>query len=474
MMINRKGVLFVSLLAACLLSRAAVGQDAVTAQQVRRCINALERTPNYERTEKRAELVELGQAAVDQLITIVKGHRDAEDVNCIGHCIIALGELGAKEAGDVLIDALSSANMQLVYWAASALGQIWEGQGGTDAQSQQVNAALLALLYSDTPLAMAYGPALALIKINGIPTTAKRPEILTPEDIKAEIDNWLVTNPNSLPPVDQQPWQLNLRTALTTPDAAARQSAIQALRQKRGLGPVEPILSVLGGERSAPAGANNELAQLLGELTAVAFPPKIEGDVADPVKQVDEWRRLWFQELKQHGEPRYVAYSWQQLESGLRDYAMNPDETTAGEVKYFRAALIHQLADADAILASASPKAKELLTEPLKIKKQIGDAVVGLEAGPDDYEKRSHLKVIDEQLDLPFGRQVGNLFSERLARVAYDETNTTVAGKFGYALAKISGVPCNLDYPQIDARRARLQLWLTSVGLELPPGGPSP
>jgi len=471
MIIKRKGIPFILLVALCCLARAARAQEGVTVESVRRAMEALQKAPRYERTEKRSELVKAGQLAITPLIEVVKGREDAEDANYVGHCVLALGELKAREATDLLIGALGTSNVQLAYWSATALGQIWEGLGASEPQARQVNAALLAALYSDMPDAFAYGPGLALIKINNIGAT--RPESMAPEELRTAVDAWLAGNMGSLPPADRQPWQLNLRAVLTSRDEATRQDALQALRQKRELGPVEPMLEILEDEQSGSAPVRQALGQLLGELTGVPFPPDVQDSAPDAASQVREWRREWLAELTKHTEPRYVAYCWRELENSLREYAADPGETTARPIVYYRTALLHQVPDAEAIPATASPKAKELLTDPLKTKKKIADAVVGLEGNPADYEKRPLLDVIKEELrdeeKAKYARDVAAMFLPRLARLAREERNANVADTYGDLLSMISRIPPGLDHPQLDVRQARLDQWLQNAGVELAP-----
>ncbi len=471
MIIKRAGGLFILLVAACCLARAGFAQEGVTAESVRRAMEALEKAPKYERAGKRADVVNAGQVAISPLIDVVRGHGEAKDVNYMGHCILALGELKAREATDVLIDALGSSSLQLAYWSATALGQMWEGLGASEPQARQVNAALLAVLYSQVPDTFVYGPGLALVKINGIP--AARPESMAADELRGAIDAWLAGNTGSVPPADQQPWQLNLRTVLATQDEATRQNALQALREKRDLGPVEPMLDALANEQGASAPVRQALGQLLGELTGVAFPPDIPGGAGDTASEVQVWRLQWFAELARHAEPRYVAYSWRELEISLRQYAADPGDTTAGRIAYFRAALIHQVPDPDAIPTIATPKAKELLTDPLTTKKKIADAIAGLEKNPDDAEKTSHLRLIEEELDdakkAKYARDVAALFLPRLAKLAREEKNSAVATTCGNILGRVSMYPCPLDHPQLDVRQARLDEWLQNTGVELAP-----
>jgi len=458
MMRYRRWVLVMSVLAFCVALPSTSGQTAVTASDVRRAIQRLKDAPRYERSKERSELVKLGQAAVDQLIEAVKTYRDEKDTNFIGQCILALGELKDQKATDALLDVLNSGNMMLWYWSNKALGEIWAGHGGSGAEAQKVNAALLSALYSDVPDVAVYGPALALVKINNIPI--KRPEDKTADQLRDAIGQWMQANASALPPADQQPWQLNVRTALSATDDATRQQAIAALRQKRELGPIEPLLEALGKKGALPSRVRAELGQLLGELTGVPFPPASSDSPADEAAQVEQWRAQWLDVLKTHSEPRYVDYSWRGLEASLRRYRVDPNEAMAQRVKYFRTALLHQLPDPDAIPATASAKARELMTAPLEIKKVIQDAMAVLESGSDAFEKQARLRVIEDELKKKYAKEVGAIFLDRLAKVAYNEQNQRVASQLGRILTKLSGVPCELDNPNQDFRRARLDTWV--------------
>ncbi|MHC4789143.1 MAG: hypothetical protein ACYS8K_08095, partial [Planctomycetota bacterium] len=168
MALYRKPARLALIVALCLLSRVALGQGTASPEEVRAALNALRAAPSDEVVQKRAAVVQMGELAIEPLVEAVQQRQGIADDIFVGQCIIALGELKAREATQALIDALESNDLQIAYLAASALGTIWEGKGATDEGARQVNGALLALMHSDVPPATFYGPGLALIKVNSI------------------------------------------------------------------------------------------------------------------------------------------------------------------------------------------------------------------------------------------------------------------------------------------------------------------
>jgi hypothetical protein len=466
---HRKPVPCLVLVAFCVLTASVLAQEGAPTDTAQAALEALKSAPSQDRPAKRAALVALGSAAVDPLVAVVTKHREASDTNCIGHCLIALGELKAEEATSALMDVLQSHYMQFAYEAASALGSIWQGKGSSGEQAKLVNAALLGMLHSDVPDAALYGPGLALVKINDIPI--QRPEGKTEQELAQAVDDWFAQNPDALPSPDKRPWQLNLLTVLNSDDYGVRQVALDALRQSGQLGPVEPMLSVLAEEGSATEAAREELAGLLGELTGIPFPPPSENPEADPVVA---WRWLWFAALSKETDERHVAYAWGQLEASLRGYFEDPNDDAAGPVKFFRAVLIYQLADPSAIPAGATPRARDLLSKPLGIKKRLADAVAVLESKPGGFEKATQLDIIQTEIGRSkAAREVGLLFLSRLSGLAREEADAQAAKQMGAILSKLSGIPCDLERSTLEKRREVLDKWeetvrRTGVSLEAP------
>ena len=467
-MLSCRGVLRLLLILMLLpaLHHATLAQVDTVTGDVQAALDQIRQAPPYERSQLRADLVKLGAEAVGPLAAEVRKHRQSEEVNYIGHCILALQELKAPAATDALVDVLDSTNLQLLYQASAALGQIWQGKGGADPAALKVNAALLAALNSEISLVALYGPALALVEINGIPI--ERPQSVEPADLKEQVSAWFAQNADRLPPIEQLPWQVNLRTVLTTQDASVRQAAVQALIRKRELGPVEPILDALAQQESAPAAAGDDLANVLGQLTGLAFPPTGTQQSAK-AEQVAQWRKLWYAALQKETDQRHRDYAWKQLEIKLRRYLQKPGESTIQPLKEFRAVLLHQLPDPDAIPPGASPKAKELLGEPLQIKATMTKSMEVLEGRPNPAQKASELNTVLQALRKPQGAELGRQFLGRLLRLARLETNVTVASQFGLALWQISDIPCELGLNSPAERTAALNEWsATAKKLGLP------
>jgi hypothetical protein len=428
----------------------------------------------YERSDKRAEVVKLGDAAVDPLIAEVAKLPSSTDPSYIGQCVIALGELKAPRATSVLLTVLESERMQLVYWACSALGDIWEGKAGTSDQGKLANAMVLARLYSPRPSLALLGPALALVQMNGIPIT--RPEGMAPEQLKDEVGKWFEQNPGALPAPQQQPWQVLLHAALAGTDAAARQTALQILQQKGDLGAVEPILSVLAKAAQPPDAASNDLGKLLAAMTGVAFPPEGAAPTATSSDLVTGWKGNWFRKLIAQTDPKYVLYAWRELETSLHLYEESPSEETVIPVRYYRSVLVYELRGPDAIPAAGSPQAKELMTKPLEVKKRIGDALTKAETQESAIERSIQLNIISDEMskragkDEKIGREVTLQFLTRLDKLARKEPNQKTAKLLGTILGQASGIPCDLDRDSIERRGDRLKEWENEarrVGLPL-------
>jgi hypothetical protein len=445
----------------CVATPVALGQAAAPPGDAAAALTALKQAAEYERGAKRAAVVASGNEAVAPLIAAVEELPATADTSYVGNCIIALGELKAQEATDALITALDSGKMQIVYWAAMALANIWEGKGATNEQARPVNAALLGAVCSDVPPIDTLGPALALVKINGMPIV--RPESLEPEKLADQVGEWFNANPAALPPADQRPWPVNLYVVLTSADEAARQGALQALRQSGDLGPIEQILGVLSVEGSADESVRSSLTQLLNDLTGVPFPPAGADAAAAPAGLVVAWKWQWFAKLSRQTDKKYVLYSWRQLEDSLRFYAESPSDDTAGSVRFYRLALLYQLGDPSAIPVGGSTQAKNLLTKPLTTKRRIADALAVLEGTPSSFDKSTQLGIIEDETNGKAGKEVCVLFLGRLARLAANEANLNFAQQLGRILSQVSAIPCDLERSTIERRRDMLTEWENRV-----------
>ncbi len=452
-----------ALIAACLvfalLCSPVLAQVEEGPQTAQAALTQMREAADYDMPEARNTLVDdFGQDAVPLLVGAIPNIDPSESPAYLLNCIVALGELKAKEGTDVLLQQLKSSNMEVAYLAAEALGKIWEGQTSANDTVRRVNAELLALLYSDLPSVAAYGPGIALASINSIPV--QRPENLQPPALIAEVDKWANANADRMPPTDQQPWQLNLRALLTTTDAATRQAAQQALLQKRALEAIDPAMDALA--EGVSSDVQQAVVSVITQLSGVGFPPSAASNA--PVdEQVAAWREEWINNLKRQTQQRYIDLAWSQLERALRLYMDSPSEESAKPVKDYRSVLVYQLGGADAIPADASPKARSLLEPALEAKKQIADAMAVLQGSPPAYEKQIQLRVIIDQASTEVGKEAGKQFLGDLVALARNEENEQVARQIGTALGLISTVPCSLSATTLDDRRQQLNDWVQSV-----------
>ncbi|MFW6188875.1 MAG: HEAT repeat domain-containing protein [Planctomycetota bacterium] len=442
---------------------APTGEEAP--QDVSSALQALKDAPTHERAEARSALVEAASQAVQQqgaealqpIIQALEQRAGSEDRNYLSHCVLALGQIGSVEATDLLLDVLAGPETELSYQAAVALGNLWQGKG-SQSGCRAVNAALLARLYSGLPPSLAYAPAKALLKINNIGVS--NVGMLGVQELRNRIDEWVEANQDRLPPPEDMPWQVLTRLLLTAENSSARAEPKQTLLNKRSLGPVNPILDALTqGDLSAEK--QQDLADLLGQLTGATFPPG--GGNSSAAQEVEQWRRQWTEVLKDHSEERFVHYAWNALETSLVGYNTRPNEQAARRVRQFRNVLLHQLPDADAIPADASEEARRLVEEPLEIKKQMADAVATMENPPDQFEKGEALTTVEEMVDREGGPEIGEQFVNQLVSVAYDETNLSFAERLGYVLWDITKVPMELDAATLQERRAQLESWIALV-----------
>lgn len=461
--------LLAAFLIPALLSPVVLAQTDAAPTSVQAAMDRLREAPDYERPGRAEDVVEFGDEAIPLLLAEVRDISDAADANLVMNCVIALGELKAEQATDSLIAALNSTRMDVAYLAAKALDAIWDGKGVTDpAAVRSVNAALLAVLYSDCPPELAYGPGVALVNINKI--GIQRPENLPADQLIGQIETWANAHAEALPDADQQPWQINLRTAMTSRDAATRSAALDALRRKRALQMIEPALEGLVAGLSSDV--RSDLVRLIGELAGVPYPPSGVTS-GDPQEEVDAWRAAWLAKLSQQTEQRYLDAAWHELERAHQRYLRDPNEGTAVGVELYRDVVLCQLASPDQIPAGASPKAKALLEPALKSKSIMSRAVQVLEGTPQDYEKATQLSAIADEARKEQVKAVAQQFLGRLAALARKEMNDTIAAQMGSVLGLISGIPCDLDTTQPADRAGRIDEWLTVVRMVGLPVGTS-
>ncbi len=457
--------LFLALLSAA-ASAQMLRQPGAAPKTVPDAIKALKDAADYEKAGARANLVDAvnaviatqGSQVLDPIVKTVQERLTSDDPIYAVNCILTLGEVKSKESTNLLVGVLSDTNLEYAYAAAVALGDIWEAAPASAPEVKTVNSALLALVYANLPPTVVYGPAAALVKINKL--TIAEPTRLNADELRSQMDRWVTSSPATLPTLDQLPYQVLARLVAVGNDATKR-SAIQALRQQRALGAIDPILAQLA---SGSAGAvAQDTGQLLGELSGVPYPPAGVAADATAQQKADAWRKLWLDALKSKTDARSAQYTWHVLENTLRFYAVGPDEATAQKVADLYHVLLWQVPGPEGVPAGASALAKKLLNDPLDVKKKMADAVVTLETSTDDYAKGLAISKVTELLSESSGQTVALQFLPRLVAAARKEPTQVSAVRLGNILWRVAAVPLDLNGVTLEDRQKQLDKWVNDV-----------
>ncbi len=427
----------------------------------------LEASSPSERGMHRSALVEVarqavqdqGEQALEPIIAAVENRRRVSDPKLVLNYIIALGELKTRRATDVLLAVLSEPNLELAFQAAKSLGHIWEG-AEPSAALRQVNAALLAILYSGYPEVVVRTAGTALMQINK--TAVGEAGLLDAAEMRSAFDKWVASAPDALPPLSEMPWQVICRMALHTSDAATRQSAVEILLRRRWLGPVAAIAEALAAG-GLTGRQSQTLGRALGELTGVPYPPNDAGSANTPSEVVAEWQKQWLAELRTKSEQRFVDYAWQQFEITLANYMVAPSDATAEQVTCYRGVLLYQLSGRGDMPAYATSKAKSLLTDALAAKKSMSEAIAVLNDPPDEFARGEALNTIEEVVAERYGPEVGKQFFAALVTHAQNEKNVGYARRLGNILWRVAGVPLTLEAPRLAERQEQINTWLSIV-----------
>ncbi len=429
----------------------------------------MRKASDSERGARRKELVAAIQEAspeaasrmLEDLVKAVENRHETQDANFVLNCILALGELKTRDATNVLLAATQEPDIQIAYAAATALGKMWEGAPSGSERLPQINEVLLARSYAQVPGLLAYGCKLAFARINGL-GSARAPQSFPPERLAELVDQWVLQKPDALPAPANQPWEILLRRAVITEDPSVREEVLQALLQKRDLGPVEAILGLLD-DQAVSEDLRDELADLLGELTGVPFPPQTpEDNSAQRLAAV--WRDQWYSELKSRREEKYADYAWAEMERTLARYVYSPSEELSERLQSLRRVLISQLSGPEETPATASSRARALMTPVLKSKKIVAEALGTIQSEEaTDYDKARQLERLQEEISKPHGRAVGLELLQPLAQAAADSTNLMFATRLGNVLWYVSEIPLELEHPSEETRREKLSQWAERI-----------
>jgi len=422
-------------------------------------LEELKNSPSYERAEKRDEILSLGMDAVQPLIAEVARFATEKDKNYVVNCILLLGQLKDASATDVLLEAIKSTDKQISYWACKALGNIWEGKDGQSDRARAVNGALLGVYYGGVSELEAFGPGLAIAKINNIQMDPQ--EMATAQSLRAAIDAWVTGNPQSLPELKDQPWPLLLKSFIGAREPAVRQEARDVLVTKKPLGAVDVILSELRKPKGeVPEDQWKRLGSLLGQISALPFPAEASGTASSTrQQQVEIWRDRWFAELKKRTAEEYRQYSWRNLERYIRAMQMEPTEATSREIDNYRGVLIWQMTGPDDIPDEATESAVKLLEEPLAVKKSLRESLDAAKKATEAFEKVGEFSEIQDLVAEAPGREVGQQFLMEFTRLARTETNRDVLTLLANILTRLSDVPCDLSQPSDEQRNRAIDQW---------------
>ena len=446
------------------------GQSAVAQQgtdDVAAKLQELRDAPPFNRADVRDDILALGTEAVGPLVQEVSKAATEKDKNFIAQCIWLLGELKDPSASGALSEALKNKNKQIAYFAARALGSIWEGKGSTDEQAKQVNAALLSIFCQKAPSSEAFAPGMALVAINGIPVSTA--DAVDAEKLQEGIDSWLEQADQSLPPRQDQPWPLLLRAVAKGRTPAVRQEAKGVLTASKPLEAVDGILALLRKEiTDVPQSVWDALGEILSQITGVVFPPQTsEGNSSSRQELVDLWKTRWFETLPKRRAAEYRDYCWQKLEGHIQTMYMDPSHETVQEIEDYKQVLLAQLDGPQDIPEDASKAASKLLENALEVKEQISSALDKIAKAQEPVDRMPELRVIRDHAEKNIGREVGALFLDDFTAQARTETNLDNLALLADIMTLTSGIPCDLSQETDEERRQAIGEWLQ---IRLSPG----
>jgi len=471
----RRAMLGMLLAMVLLFAQSAFAQQGAGTEEVSAKLLELKDTPPFERAEKRKKVLALGAEAAGLLIQEVSKAATEKDKNYIAHCIILLGELKEPKATDVLLKALEVNDKQVAYLAARALGTIWKDKGGVDERCKEINATLLGIFYQTTPEPEAFGAGIALVDINGIPLAPQ--DVVDAQKLLEGIDEWVEQAEQSLPPRQDQPWPLLLRTVVRGRTPAIRQEAKNVLVARKPLDAVDSVLELLRrGPTEVSEGVWRSLGELLGEITGVPFPPRAnEENTLSRQQLVELWKDRWFETLRKRRSEQERRYCWNKLEEHILRMYMTPSDETAREIQNYRRVLLALLDGPGDIPEDASKEALELLEKPLEVKEKIRELLVAAKKASEPEQKMRELYDIKKAVAEDIGKEVGAEFLEEFTALARVETNSENLALLADIITRVSGVPCDLSQ-DTDVERNRAideweRIWLEAQSSKVTEGG---
>jgi hypothetical protein len=342
-----------------------------------------------------------------------------------------------RAATDGLIGTLRSPSALVQYSTAIALQNLWSEDATSDVEAlRAVNAVLAAALFEGPPSQGAYGPGLALLKINGevVATLTS----LTPEELVDKVESWVTSHPDLLPPLADQPWGLLLAAVKKNADAARRQEAKTILVREKPLAAVDAIARYLrGGERSTQPWA--DMADLLTGITGLAFPRTPPAEDLGGV--VDKWMKEWDEHLKGQKGDTYRRYSWQRFERGVARANEDPTPENWQAADRLRTILLHELDGPEDIPKDASPPAKGLIEKMLTGKASFAEALKNLQEGAASEQQIVFIGKMEQVADSEGGKAIGRQFLDQVVAYTRKQDRAQIRASLARLLTTVTSVP---------------------------------
>lgn len=455
------------------LPHSARGQEAEEQPSVRELMEQLAQADSYRRGALIDRMVERGENAVPELTDVVENWRAQPDIGYVTACMLALARMGeaARPATDALKEALNAPSSQIRYAAARALGNAWSGSGEATDQVRQLNAALLANTYSAAFTrrgAEAYGPVLALIQINrisidkgGKPTVTSVPL----QALRQQVGRWMARNPDALPAVEDQPWELLFARLLRQPRSDAGQNAKDLLIRRKALEAIRAITRTLGSDRVRVGTTRwQELADLLTGISGVEMPR--DSDMAG-YELVADWSDRWLEALQGRAGEKYRAYSIERFERAISEAKDDPRPEVLNQVEQIKTVLLHQLKSPDQLPENISPEARDLLEKPLAIKGQFATAVKAFAEDEQAHRRLQSVKRMQRLVSENEGPRVARQFLDQLVDFSRKEERRQILVALARLLRNSTGVPIVFGELSRDERNQRLDAWVEQVNRQL-------
>jgi len=409
-------------------------------------LRELKETEPYQRSDKRAQLVKIGPAAVEPLADVLKAFRQEQDANFITHCALALGEIQAvdraqrRAATDALMVALRAPSSQVQYGAAVALQGLWSEDAASDMEALRVvNAALAASLLEAQPSPSAYGPGLALLRINS-PGNSSSVTLtsLTPEELRDEAEAWVADHPDLLPPLADQPWELLLAKVRRDTDPEGRQQAKAILVREKPLAAVDTLARYLkSGKLSTQLWA--DMADVLTGITGRQFPRTPPAE--NPGALVDQWMKDQEEYLKGQKGDAYRRYSWQRFERAVARANEDPTQENLQQVERLRTILLHQLDAPADFPQGASVMATGLIEKMLAAKAVFAQALKDLQQATASEQQIVYIGKMQQVTDGEGGKAISRQFLDAVVACTRKQERPLILASLARLLTTITGVP---------------------------------